>query len=80
MNSTDDATYLQLIGDITFSSGGTVSLSDNANNFIVDNGVPATLDNVNNTIAGAGTIGDANLTLINELRLELSTPVMLIPR
>ena len=48
----------------TLSGGGTVKMGG-LDAFIGDTGVPATLTNVNNTIAGAGTIGDADLTLVN---------------
>ena len=48
------------------TGSGKVTLSNNAGNLIGSNGAPATLTNVNNTIAGAGTIGDGNLILINQ--------------
>ena len=66
LNSTGDATYLQLIGDVALGGGGDLTLSDSAKNSIVDNGAAATLDNSDDTITGSGTIGDANLTLVNK--------------
>ena len=65
-----DTATLQLIGD------GTVTLA--SGNAIVGNGSPGapdTLENVNNTIAGAGTIGDASdgdLALINDVNGTIS--------
>ena len=47
------------------SGGGKVSLSSSGNNLITDDGNPRTLTNLNNTISGAGTIGDSDLTLVN---------------
>ena len=41
-----------------------MTLTDNANNHIVSDGLAATLTN-SNTISGAGTIGDTHLTLVN---------------
>ncbi len=51
---------------LTLDGGGTVTLSDATGNAIISGGTPATFTNVDNTIAGAGTIGDAHLTFINE--------------
>jgi len=53
-------------GNLTLDGGGTVTLSDNSGNAIKSGGAAATFTNVDNTISGAGTIGDAHLTLINE--------------
>ena len=69
LNSTGDATELQIIGDgVTLEGGGRVILSDSAENMIVGTNVGATLTNLDNTISGAGQIGagDGNLTLVNE--------------
>ncbi len=67
---------LALGGNMTLDGGGNVTLSDDTDNAVMLNdgsgnaiesdGSAVTLTNVDNTIAGAGTIGDANLTLINE--------------
>ena len=52
---------------VTLSGGGAVSLSDNANNSIfIDN--DASLDNVDNTISGAGAITANFTTLTNEAK------------
>jgi hypothetical protein len=61
------ATALEVDGTaLTLSGGGRVVLSDNSNNAIVADGSAATLTNVNDTIAGGGAIGDADLTLVNQ--------------
>jgi probable HAF family extracellular repeat protein/uncharacterized repeat protein (TIGR03803 family) len=64
---------LEISGSLTLNGGGggatgpgQVILTDSSENFIVSNGSAATLYNVDNTISGAGTIGDAYLTLDNE--------------
>ena len=69
LNSNGDVTELQIVGDgVTLEGGGQVILSDAKENMIVGANADATLTNVDNTIAGAGQIGDgdSNLTLINE--------------
>src|SRR6202035_1861344 len=53
-------------GNLTLDGGGTVTLGDDSGNAIKSGGAAATVTNVDNTISGAGTIGDACLTLINE--------------
>ena len=50
----------------TLTGGGVVVLSDNGNNFIVGSAAASTLTNVNNTISGAGQLGDGQLTLVNQ--------------
>lgn len=52
----------------TFAGGGRIALSDNGNNLILANGGPSTLKNVDNVISGAGQIGSAELTLINQAK------------
>ena len=66
-------TYLEIAGTVTLQGGpgnatgpGVVTLTDSYNNFIDSNGSAAELINADNTISGAGTIGDASLTLDNE--------------
>lgn len=70
LNSTGDATELQIIGDgITLEGGGRVTLSDHGTNAIVGTTSTSTLTNVDNIISGAGQIGsgDGTLTLVNEV-------------
>src|SRR5205085_809 len=57
---------LDIGGAVTLLRGGNLMLSDDAGNAILSNGAAATLTNVRNTISGAGTIGDANLSLVNQ--------------
>ena len=66
-------TYVQLTGNVTLSGGGTVVMSNNINaanqygNVIQDyNNRNVVLDNVDNKITGAGQLGAAFLTFINE--------------
>jgi hypothetical protein len=57
-------------GSVTLTGGGSVALSDSAGNLIYGETAPATLTNVDNTISGAGTIGNVytlNLVLTNQL-------------
>lgn len=51
---------------VKLSGGGSISLSDNGNNYIFGTASTNVLDNVNNTIAGSGQLGDAFLGLTNE--------------
>jgi hypothetical protein len=50
---------------LTLKGGGTVALGGNNNNFIVGAAATDVLDNVNNTITGAGQIGNGGLSFIN---------------
>ncbi len=68
LTTTSSAANLYVDGTVTLSGGGKVTLSNSSNNQILSNGHPAMLTNVNNMIAGAGTIGDVsdgNLKLDN---------------
>ncbi len=56
---------LAVVGNVTLQGGGQIILTAGGGNAILSNGAAATLTNVDNTIAGAGTIGDADLTLVN---------------
>jgi VCBS repeat-containing protein len=63
----NDLTSLQLIQHgLTLLGGGEVRLSDSSENVISGTGADVTLTNVDNTISGAGQLGDGLLTLINE--------------
>ena len=67
LNSTGDTTDLQIIQHgITLEGGGQLTLSDSSANFIFGTDPSVTLTNVDNTISGAGQIGEAQMTLINE--------------
>ncbi len=69
LNSSGDSTQIEVSGSVLLNGSGLVSLSDNTHNAIVSDGSAATLDNFD-TITGAGTIGDANLTLSNSGVIE----------
>jgi hypothetical protein len=64
LNSTGNATELVIKGGNATLSGGSLTLSNNANNFIFGSVVTDTLTN-QETISGAGSIGNGNLTLVN---------------
>ncbi|WP_352679871.1 beta strand repeat-containing protein [Mesorhizobium australicum] len=67
LNSTDGDTLLQVIQNgITLQGGGQVVLSDSAANVISGTAPDVTLTNVDNTISGAGHLGDGSLSLNNQ--------------
>jgi len=66
LNGSTDPTLLELDASLTLSGGGKIILSNSVHNAIFTDGSAATLTNSGNTISGAGTIGDANLTLVNK--------------
>ena len=66
MGSTGDTTEISLTGpSVTLKGGGTLSLSNSATNYIFGNSGAFALNNVDNTIAGAGQLGDGQMTLTN---------------
>jgi VCBS repeat-containing protein len=88
LNNANDSYVTDLVigaGGVTLSGGGSVVLSDDANNRIYGSG--NTLTNVDNTISGAGQLGVGLLTLVNDaggtidangthaLILQTNTPV-----
>lgn len=60
-----NAASLQINGYVSLSGGGDITLTDQAHNTIFGIGAGATLENIDNTIAGSGLLGDGNLTLLN---------------
>ena len=67
LNSAGDETQLELIQNgITLQGGGQVILSDSERNFISGTIPGVTLTNVDNTIAGAGQLGDGQMNLVND--------------
>ena len=67
LNSTGSETDLELIEHgITLQGDGQVVLSDSADNFIFGTVSDVTLTNVDNTISGAGHLGDGVMVLVNE--------------
>ena len=66
LNSTGDETDLQLIEHgVTLQGGGQIVLSDSDANVISGTSSSVTLDNEDNTISGAGQLGNGELTLTN---------------
>ncbi|MDH2348927.1 Ig-like domain-containing protein, partial [Bradyrhizobium sp. SSUT77] len=67
LNSIGDETDLRLIEHgITLQGGGHVDLSDSSENVITGTVSDVTLTNVDNTISGAGHLGDGVMVLVNE--------------
>jgi hypothetical protein len=67
LGSTGNETDLELVQHgVTLQGGGTLTLSDNAGNVIFGSDADVTLTNVDNTISGAGQLGDGQMTLVNE--------------
>jgi hypothetical protein len=67
IDSTGDETDLELVQHgVSLQGGGVLTLSDNAGNVIFGSDTDVTLTNVDNTISGAGQIGDGQMTLVNE--------------
>jgi hypothetical protein len=79
LNSTGGLTRLLLYGSATLTGAGQVTLSNNPS---LDNSIggnsSGTLTNAGNTIAGAGTIFDTNLTLDNEAVIDANASNRLI--
>ena len=65
---------VQIDRSLTLSGSGTVSLLGDGNNFVVDNNTSVTLTN-HNTIAGAGTIGDSFMKLVNSGTINANNSV-----
>ena len=66
LNSTGDETDLQLIEQgVTLEGGGKILLSDSDANIISGTSSGVTLNNEDNTISGAGQLGNGELTLTN---------------
>jgi len=67
LGSTGHETNLEVIvRGMTLEGGGQVTLSDDGHNVIFGGSAGATLTNLDNTITGAGNIGEGQMTLINE--------------
>ncbi|WP_245264354.1 VCBS domain-containing protein [Mesorhizobium sp. LNHC232B00] len=66
LDSTGSETLLQVIQHgVTLQGGGQIDLSDSSFNIISGTGPDVTLVNVDNTISGAGQLGDGMLSLDN---------------
>ncbi|MBA3811730.1 MAG: hypothetical protein H0X27_08855, partial [Caulobacteraceae bacterium] len=66
LNSGGNTTELFLSANTTLSGAGHVTLSDNGQNFIFGVAAATKLTNVDNTISGAGQLGNGQMTLINQ--------------
>ena len=67
LSSTGDTTDLELIQHgITLQGGGQLTLSDSSANVIFGTDPSVTLTNLDNTISGAGQLGDGQMTLVND--------------
>jgi hypothetical protein len=90
LGSTGNFTELVLQGNVTLSGGGAVTMTNNANNFIFGATGADTLTN-QETISGAGHIGNGQMTLVNSgtinanqsagmtLANRQATPVRILP-
>ena len=65
-------------GDVSLSGGGTVTLSDSANNLILGTASTDRLINVDQTIAGSGNIGGNFMGLTNQGTIIANQPTLLI--
>ena len=63
VNSGNSDTRLMIDAGLTLSGGGLVQLSNNNSNSIFSNGTGVAFTDLNDTIDGAGTFGDGNMTL-----------------
>ncbi|HEX3945322.1 MAG TPA: Ig-like domain-containing protein, partial [Rhizomicrobium sp.] len=78
LNASGNGAELAIVGPATLTGSGKVTLSNNAGNTIGSNGAAATLTNANNTISGAGTIGDSDLALINQGTIDANDRTALV--
>ena len=78
LNASGAATELMIAGNATLTGAGKVTFSNNAGNAIASDGASASLTNVNNTISGAGTIGDSYLTLVNQGTINANKSLALV--
>ena len=78
LNAAGNTADLAVVGAATLTGAGKVTLSNNAGNVISSNGAAATLTNVNNTISGAGAIGDSHLTLNNQGTINANDTLALV--
>jgi len=71
LNSNGEESDLEVLArGASLTGGGQVVLSDNSQNVVFGGDASAVLDNVDNTISGAGQLGNGQLTLMNEGIIE----------
>jgi hypothetical protein len=73
MNSTGGTTELVIAGSTTLSGSGTLNMSKNADNMILGGGTFTNQE----TIQGAGVIGNNNLTLVNSGTIDVNVAATL---
>jgi hypothetical protein len=66
LNASSNNTTTLAINNVVLTGHGKVTLTDNAAN-LIDSGASGSFTNLDNTISGAGTIGDASMTLTNSV-------------
>ena len=66
LNSIGNVTELEASGAVTLTGGGTVTLSDNGQNYLAQAVAGSSLTNVNNTISGSGNIGNNAMAFTNQ--------------
>ena len=59
-------TELHASGAVTLTGGGTITLSDNSNNYLLQASGGSSMTNVNNTISGSGNIGNGAMAFTND--------------
>jgi hypothetical protein len=74
LNSAGNFTELRLNGNVSLTGAGTVTMGNNSNNLIFGNVATDVLTNVNNTIQGAGNIGDNSMALNNKSLIDANQP------
>ena len=78
-SSTADTGVLRISSALmTLQGGGTIALSNNASNLIYGNSGSFTLNNVDNIIAGAGQLGDGQMTLVNSGQVVANQTIALV--
>jgi hypothetical protein len=71
--ASNERTSLVVAATLSLTGGGYILMGDSADNVIVGTSPSATLTNVDNIIAGAGDLGDGELTLVNEVGGEIAS-------
>ena len=66
LNATSNNTELQMNGAVTLTGGGTVTMSNSPDNYLLQASGGGSLTNFNNTISGAGDIGNNSMAFTND--------------
>ena len=70
LNSAGNLTIVRMNGNVSLTGGGTVAMDNQPNNVIVGAAAGNVLTNVNDTISGAGNIGDGSMALNNQRLID----------